>query len=454
MTKRPAGLPAQRTNLGAIPPENRRMNKDMAELSPALVQATPLVIETGRGSFLYDREGREFLDFTAGIGVTSTGHCHPRVVEAAQRQVGRLIHGQYGIVRHDQLLALIDRLGDVVPDGLTSFFFANSGAEAVEASVRLARNYTSRQNVIVFQGSFHGRTLATTALTTSGARFRSANSGPLPPGVVIAPFPAPFRYGWDEETTDDFCLQELDHIFATVTHPSDTAAIIVEPVQGEAGYQPGSKKFFEGLSKRAQQHGILLIADEVQAGVGRTGRFWASEHFDMHPDILVFAKGIASGFPLSGIAARKEIMMKALPGSQGGTFSANAVSCAAAIATLDVIAKEDLVNNARVTGGLLRAGLEATAVRHPVIGDVRGLGLMQASQFVRAGTRSASEIAKAVVKAALDRGLIILTCGPYGNIVRMIPALIVSPPEIERGLEIWNAAVDEVLGGNGRDGIQ
>jgi 4-aminobutyrate aminotransferase len=420
-------------------------NRESPELSPALLQATPLIIETGRGSHLYDNEGKAYLDFTAGIGVTSTGHCHPRVVEAAQRQIGRLIHGQYGIVRHDQLLALVERLGQFAPEGLASFFFANSGAEAVEAAVRLARNYTGRQNIVVFQGSFHGRTIGASALTTSRARFRPSNSGPLPTGVVIAPFPTPFRYGWDLATTNQFCIQELDHLFATVTQPSDTAAIIVEPVQGESGYQPGSAEFFAALAARAQAHGILLIADEIQSGIGRTGRFWACEHFDMRPDIVVFAKGIASGFPLSGVAARKEVMKKALPFSQGGTFSANAVACAAAIATLDVIEEENLVENARVMGELLRKGLEATAARHPLIGDVRGLGLMQASEFAHRDHKPAPEIASSVVKAAFGRGLIILTCGPYANIIRMMPALTVSRAEILRGLEVWNESVDEVL---------
>ncbi len=414
-------------------------------LSPALMQATPLVVDRALGCRLFDKDGNAYLDFTSGIGVTSTGHCHPRVVEAAQRQVGRLIHGQYGVVMHQPMLDLIDRLGGLMPDGLNAFFFANSGAEAVESAVRLARNYTRRQNVIVFQGSFHGRTFGSAALTTSGARFRSAQSGALPPGVVVAPFPTPFRYGWDQETAERFCIRELDHIFATLTAPADTAAIIVEPVQGEAGYQPGSRAFFAALRERADRHGIVLIADEVQAGVGRTGRFWAGEHFDMRPDIVVFAKGIASGFPLSGIAAREEIMAAALPGSQGGTFSGNVVACAAALATLDVIAEEGLIENAARRGAQLRAGLEATAARHKAIGDVRGLGLMQASEFVTPDGAPAPHLAKAVLKAALDRNMIILVCGPYGHIVRMIPPLVISADEVQEALDIWNAAVDEAL---------
>jgi len=425
---------------------NWGLNKDIPELSPALVQATPLVVETGHGCYLVDRDGNEYLDFTSGIGVTSTGHCHPRVVEAVQRQSARLIHGQYGIVKHDQLLALIDSLGNVMPDNLCSFFFANSGSEAVEASVRLARNYTGRQNIITFQGSFHGRTLGAASLTTSNKRFRATSSGLMAPGVVVAPFPAPFHYGWDEETTNRFCLRELDHILATLTAPNETAAIIVEPVQGEAGYQPGSRIFFQGLRERADKHGILLIADEVQSGVGRTGRFWAVENFDFVPDIIVFAKGIASGFPLSGMAARHGVMAKAIPGSQGGTFSANAISCAAAVATLDIISKEGLVENARSRGLTLRKGLESIAARHSPIGDVRGLGLMQASEFVHKDGTPAPEMAQAAIRAALDRRLIVLACGPYGNIVRMMPPLIISEPEVTRGLEIWSEAVAESLG--------
>lgn len=417
----------------------------MPHLSPALLQATPLTVHKASGCEVFDSEGQAYLDLTSGIGVTSTGHCHPKVVAAAQEQLGRLMHGQYGIFRHDRLQPLMDRLGATMPAGLEAFFFANSGAEAVEAAVRLARNSTGRQNVIVFQNGFHGRTLGAAALTTSGARFRSARSGALPPGVAVAPFPHPYRYGWDQETAEAFCLSELDHILATITSPEDTAAILVEPVQGEAGYMPGSKAFFAGLRERASRHGIVLIADEVQCGVGRTGTFWACEQFDLQPDILVFAKGIASGLPLSGIAARKEIMAGALPGSQGGTFSANVVACAAALATLEVIEEEDLVGNAARMGARLRAGLEAAAQRYPQIGEVRGLGLMQATEFAHRDRNPAPDLAKAVVAAAFRRNAILLTCGPYGHIVRMIPPLVITEAEVDRTLAIWDAALAEVL---------
>lgn len=417
----------------------------MFHLSPALQQATPLEVSRAKGCEVFDQNGDAYLDMTSGIGVTATGHCHPRVVAAAQAQLGQMMHGQYGIFRHDKLQPLMDRLGRTMPRGLDAFFFANSGAEAVESAVRLARNHTNRQNVIVFQNGFHGRTLGSAALTTSGARFRSARSGALPPGVVIAPFPHPYRYGWDQETADAFCLSELDHILATVTSPEDTAAILVEPVQGEAGYMPGSTAFFSGLRERASRHGIVLIADEVQCGVARTGRFWACEHFGLKPDILVFAKGIASGLPLSGIAARSEIMASALPGSQGGTYSANVVACAAAIATLDVIEEEGLVTRAAEMGRRLRTGLEAAGQRYQAIGEVRGLGLMQATEFSGRDRAPAPELAQAVRAAALKRNMILLTCGPYGHIIRMIPPLVITEGEIDRAIRIWDECLADVL---------
>ncbi|MCU1483073.1 MAG: davT 1 [Subtercola sp.] len=421
----------------------------MVYMTQAIVPATPFTAARGRGSYLYDEDGRAFLDFTSGIGVTATGHCHPRVVAAAQEQTAELIHGQYGIVRHRPLAALLDRLGSVLPPDLDAVFFANSGAEAVEAAIRVCRNYTHRDTVIVFQGSFHGRTIGASALTTSGARFRRSASGPLPGGVVVAPFPAALRYGWTQSRADEFALQEFDHLLATIVHPLDVAAILIEPVQGEAGYLVASDAFLKGLSERAVRHGMMLVVDEVQAGVGRTGRFWSHEHSGIAPDVLVFAKGIASGFPLSGFAARGEIMQAALPGSQGGTFSANAVACAAAVATLDVIKDEQLVENAAAMGDLLAAGLRATADRHPAIKEIRGRGLMQAAEFLDEQGQPMPDRVAAIVAECLARGLIVLTCGPYGTTIRLVPALTLAAVEIAEALQIWNAAVDTIL--NSRD---
>ena len=415
----------------------------MAELSAVLKQATGVVAARGEGVLLFDEDDRRYLDFTAGIGVTSTGHCHPKVVEAAQRQVATLIHAQYTTVKHRPLLTLVDRMSEVLPAGLDRMFFANSGSEAVEAALRLARQSTGRPNVIVFHGGFHGRTVAAASMTTSGTKFRSGFS-PIMSGVMISPFPNPTHYGWTQDEATDFALRELDHILQTVTPPNDTAAFFVEPVLGEGGYVPANTRFMQGLRERADQHGIHLVIDEVQTGWGRTGEFWGADHFDVTGDILVTAKGLASGFPLSAIAAREEIMDRAWPGSQGGTYGANAVACAAALATLDVIQEENLVANAAERGTELRAVLQTVADKHAAITDVRGLGLMLGSEFRDADGKPDGATAMAAQQEAARRGLLLLVCGAWGQVVRFIPALIVSSDHITEAASIWTESVAAV----------
>jgi len=413
----------------------------MARLSPALKQATPVQVARGEGVYVYDLDGRRYLDFTAGIGVTSTGHCHPRVVAAAQEQVATLIHGQYTTVMHQPLLRLAERLGDVLPADLTSVFFMNSGSEAVEASVRLARHATGRPLIVAFDGGFHGRTMGAAALTTSGAKIR-AGIGPLMGGVAFAPFPYAFRYGWSEDEAVAFCLRELDRLLITAAPAADVAAFIIEPVLGEGGYVPTPPAFLAGLRERADAHGILLIVDEVQTGFGRTGKFWGHQHTGgLTPDILITAKGLASGFPLSGIAAREELMAKAWPGSQGGTYGGNAVACAAALATLDVIESEGLVANAAEQGLRLRDALQKVAADNPGIADVRGLGLMVGSEFCTPDGAPDPAAATRAHAAAAEKGLLLLTCGAHGNVVRMIPPLIVTAEQIDEAAAIWAEAV-------------
>ena len=414
----------------------------MAELSPMLKQATPVLVERAEGVRVFDGEGRGYLDFTAGIGVTSTGHCHPRVVEAVREQAGKLIHGQYTTVMHRPLLELTERLGTVLPPGLDSLFYANSGSEAIEAALRLARQATGRPNIVVFSGGFHGRTVAAASLTRSGTKF-SAGFAPLMAGVHTAPFPYAYHYGWDVETATDFALKELDYLFATATAPNDTAAIFVEPVLGEGGYVPANTRFMAGLRERADRYGILLVVDEVQTGFGRTGRFWGHQHFDVRPDIQVIAKGLASGFPISGIAASEELMSKAWPGSQGGTYGGNAVACAAALATLSVIEDENLVDNAAEQGRRLLDGARKIAADAPAIGDVRGLGLMVGAEFTTADGEPDTATAQRAHAAAARQGLLLLTCGAYSNVVRMIPPLVVSADDVDEGLRLWSAAVAE-----------
>jgi 4-aminobutyrate aminotransferase len=417
----------------------------MTSLSPLLKQATPLVVDHALGSWIHATDGKAYLDFTTGIGVTSTGHCHPRVVEAAREQVGKIIHAQYTTVMHKPLLALTEKLGEVLPEGLDSVFYANSGSEAVEAAIRLARMATGRPNIVVFQGGFHGRTVAAASLTTAGTRF-SAGFSPLMSGVHMSAFPYAYRYGWDEASTVAFALKELDYLLQTRTAPNDTAAFLIEPALGDGGYLPTPPAFLEGLRERADRHGIQLIFDEVQAGVGRMGKFWGHQYSSATPDIIITAKGIASGFPISAIAASTETMSKGWPGSQGGTYGGNAVSAAAGVATLDVVREEGLVENSRVRGEQLQAGLKEIQARFPVIGDVRGRGLMQGIEFTSEDGTPDAATASAVQQATTAEGLLTLTCGPAGNVVRLIPALVVTGEEISLGLERFEAAVGAVVG--------
>ncbi len=416
----------------------------MTSLSPALKQATPVIVDHALGSFIYGTDGRKYLDFTTGIGVTSTGHCHPRVVAAAREQTGKVIHAQFTTVLHQPLLQLTEKLGNFLPAELDSVFYANSGSEAVEAAIRLARMATARPNIIAFQGGFHGRTVAAASLTTAGTKFRSGFA-PLMSGVHIAPFPYAFRYGWPEEDAVAFALRELDYLLTSISSPEDTAAFIIEPALGDGGYLKTPAAFLEGLRERATAHGIMLILDEVQTGVGRTGKFWGHQHSSITPDILITAKGIASGFPISAIAAPTAVMAKAWPGSQGGTYGGNAVSAAAGVATLDVIRDEGLVANARIRGDQLLSGLQRIGAGHQGIGDVRGIGLMLALEFVNRDGDADPQAATAVQQAAIEQDLLLLTCGARGNVLRIIPALNVTEDEVDLGLRSLDAALEYAL---------
>lgn len=419
------------------------MSEHTGRLSPLLKQSSDILAVRGEGAYLYDQQGERYLDFSAGIGVTSTGHCHPKVVEAAQRQVAELIHGQYAIVRHPRILELSERLGELMPGRIDSFFYSNAGTEAIEAALRLCRQATGKPNMIVFRGGFHGRTMGSLSMTTSSASIRSGLQ-PMMGGVVVAPFPDTYWYGWDEETTSRFCLRELDHILQTYSVPKETAAMLIEPVQGESGYVPANKMFLQGLRERCDRHGMLLVMDEIQAGNGRTGRYWGHDHFDVIPDVVVTAKGLASGFPLSVVGAPAELMSRGWPGSQGGTYGGNAVACAAALATLAVIREEGLVDNARERGEQLRARLTELARHYPEIGDVRGLGLMQGLYMVDAHGAPDGERAARLLKAVERRGLLLIRCGAYGGqVVRWLPPLIVTADQTDWAVEQFEEALKQ-----------
>jgi 4-aminobutyrate aminotransferase-like enzyme len=365
------------------------------------------------------------------------------VVAAAQEQAGKVIHAQYTTVSHEPMLQLSDRLAGRMPEGLDSVAFSNSGSEAVETAMRLARHATGRANIVVFNGGFHGRTLGAASLTTSGTKVRTGFH-PLMAGVVVAPFPHAWRYGWSEEQTTEFCLNELDHILKTQSAPSDTAALLIEPVQGEYGYYPANAAFMRGLAERCQKHGILLIADEVQAGYGRTGKFWSLEHFGVRPDVVITAKGLASGFPLSAIGASAELMAKGMPGSQGGTYGANAVACAAALATLDVIEQEKLVENAAARGQQMLEQLQAVQRDYAWIADIRGKGLMLGMEIAESPTRPLPDLAGKITAACEAEGLLLLRCGIDGQTVRFLPPLVVNEAEINDAMARLSRALQKV----------
>lgn len=418
------------------------MKHDLAHISPVWGRATNLIVERGQGCYVFTPEGERYLDFSSGIGVTNTGHSHPKVVQAVQEQAAKIMHAQVNCYFHPPLIRLSQALNEVTPPHLDTFFFSNSGAEAVEASVKLARHYTRRPNIIVFQGSFHGRTAQTMAMTTAKTVYR-VDYQPLPGGIFVAPFPYAYRYGMDQEAVTRFALRELDLILHTQTAPQETAAMIIEPVLGEGGYVPAPPQFLQALRRICDEHGILFIIDEVQSGFGRTGRFFAHEHAGIKADIMVMAKGMGSGFPISGIASTREIMSRWQVGTHGGTYGGNAMGCAAAEATIQVIREEGLVENAAERGRQLLDGLAEIQSRFPVIGDVRGLGLMVGCEFANPDTgQPEAEVTKKVVKLALEEShLILLTCGMYANTIRWIPPLVVTSTQINEGLEKFERAV-------------
>ncbi len=415
------------------------MTDPKGKLSPLLKQATGITAAKGRGAYIIDPQGNRYLDFTSGIGVTSTGHCHPKVVAAAQEQVATMIHAQATTVMNPRLPELAEKLGELTPGALNAFFFSNAGTEVAEAAIRLVRQATGRPNVIVFHGGFHGRTMGSLSMTTSSVGLRAGVS-PMMGGVVVAPFPHTHHYGWSEAETTDFCLRELDRIFVTYSSPQETAAMLVEPIQGEGGYVPANQRFMEGLRERADKHGILLVFDEVQAGFGRSGRFWSHEHFGVTPDAIMIAKGLASGFPISALAASEDLMARGWPGSQGGTYGGNAVAAAAAMATIEVIEEESLVANAEKMGQHLRRGLDALKKDYPEMDDVRGMGLMQGVEMRRNGEPDGARAGN-ILKECEKRGLLMLRCGPYQEIVRWLPPLIVDKPQIDEALGVFEEAL-------------
>ncbi len=419
-------------------------DENFPHMSPVWSRIFPIQAERAEGCYIYPVDGKKYLDFTCGIGVTNTGHCHPKVVEAIREQAGLFLHAQANIVVHKPMLQLIDELRKVVPPSIDGFFFSNSGAEALEGAVKLARAATGKPNIIVFSGSFHGRTAGTMALTTSKTIYRSGFQ-PLPAGVFVTPYPYAYKLGMTGDQAADYCLAALEELLLSQTSPSETAAILMEPVLGEGGYVVPPTAFMKGLRELCNRNGILLIFDEVQSGFGRTGKWFAQEHFGIVPDIMTVAKGIASGLPLSGVFSRLDLMKKWQTGSHGGTYGGNAVACAAGVATIQAMREEDMPGNAAKRGVQLKSGLRKLQEEYPIIGDVRGLGLMVGTEFAVKGKPADKSITKAVIHACEERSLLLLSCGTYDNVIRWIPPLIVTEAQINDGLTIFGEALKETV---------
>ena len=425
---------------------NQLFQDNASHMTPAWSRTFNFVADHAEGAYIYTDDGKKLLDFTSGIGVTNTGHCHPKVVEAVREQAGLFLHAQANLVIHKPMLQLIEELRKIVPPSIDSFFFANSGAEAVENAVKIAKAATGRQNIIVFNGSFHGRTAQTMAMTTSKIGYRTG-FGPLPAGVYVSPFPYAFHMGMTEEQASQYALEKLEYLLASQTAPKDTAAILIESIMGEGGYIVPPALFMKGLREICDQHGIMLIFDEVQSGFGRTGKWFALEHFGVVPDIMTAAKGIASGMPLSAVFSRTDIMKKLDVGSIGGTYGGNAVACAAGVATVRAMRDEKMLENAAEKGIQLMTGLRKFQEEYPQIGDVRGKGLMVGTEFIVDGSQvKAKQMVKDVIRSAEQKNLLLLSCGTYDNTVRWIPPLNVTGAQIHDGLTIFGGALKETLG--------
>jgi 4-aminobutyrate aminotransferase len=392
----------------------------------------------GEGHRLYDTAGKGYLDFSNGIAVTALGHRHPRVTAAIHAQVDKLIGPTGAIGYAEPVVRLAALLADTLPDPIDSLMFLNSGSEAIDGALKLARRVTGRPGIVAFRGGFHGRTFGATSVTTSSLNYRTGYE-PLLPGVHIAPYPAAYpAFQGDEEAASAAALAGLRSIFDTLIAPSQVASVIIEPVRGEGGYNPAPAAFLQGLRAICDEHGILFIADEVQTGFARTGRMWGFEHAGITPDVVVLAKAIANGLPLSAIATSRALMDRWGKSAHGSTYGGNPVACAAGIAVLETIGDERLVENAAARGQELRAGLDRIAAEEPRIGDVRGPGLMVGVEFVDPDSGAPDgATAKAVIAKAADLGLLILTCGTSGQVIRWIPPIDVTAAEISEAVEIF-----------------
>jgi 4-aminobutyrate aminotransferase / (S)-3-amino-2-methylpropionate transaminase / 5-aminovalerate transaminase len=403
----------------------------------------PIVVREAHGATITDVDGNTFIDFTGGVGCLNVGHTHPTVVAAAQEQLQRFLHTDFTIVPYEVYVTLAERLLERAPfRGPAKAAFFNAGTEAVENAVKFARAYTRRPAVIAFEGAFHGRTLMSLSLTSKTRPYK-AGLGPFAPGVYRVPFPGDYRGPSSGEA-----LAALERALTVQVAADDVAAIVVEPVQGEGGFLPAPQEFMEGLRRICDEHGIVLVVDEVQTGFGRTGKLFAIEHYGIEPDLITIAKSIAAGLPLSGVLGKAEIMDAPGDSAVGGTYVGNPVALAAAVAVLDVIDEEGLIERAAQLGETMRARMNEWRERYPQIGEVRGLGMMLAIELVEdpETKQPAAGIASEIVAAAFERGLLLLKAGVYSNCIRVLSPLTLGDAELDEALGVWEDALEATLG--------
>ena len=424
-----------------------------AELHARRQQAVPrgvsnslaVYAERASNSELWDVEGRRYIDFVSGISVLNTGHVHPKVSQAIARQLEKFTHACFQVTPYESYVALAEKLNALAPGaGAKKTIFLTTGAEAVENAIKIARFHTKRSAVIAFSGGFHGRTLACISLTGKVQPYK-AGFGPMLPEVYHLPFPMPYH-----EVTVEDSLQALEHLFKSEVDPARVAAIIIEPVLGEGGFYPAPAELLRRLRAACDTHGIVLIADEIQSGFGRTGRMFAIEHSGVEPDLITIAKSVAGGVPLAAVTGKAQIMDAPGPGGLGGTFAGSPLACAAGLAVLEVMQDEGLLARAQEIGRFMSSRLKGLAVRFPAIGEVRALGAMVAVELVKNGRADSPdpELTKALVQAAGRQGLIILSCGIYSNVIRFLAPLTITDALLKEGFKLFEQAFDEVVGGS------
>jgi 4-aminobutyrate aminotransferase len=404
----------------------------------------PIAIKRGDRVYVEATNGKKYLDFSSGLAVLNIGHSHPRVTEAVKQQLKKYVHTG-GIYYSETVASAAQRLISVTPPGLDMLFFSNSGAEAVEGSLKLARFVTGRPGIISFTGGFHGRTLGAVSVTTSTAKYRNRYH-PLLPAVYHSPSPYCFRcpFKRNPETCGSACFDHLKDILKQQISPEEVAACIIEPVLGEGGYSPSPPSFLQKLRNLCDDHGILLIFDEVQSGMGRTSNWFAADHYGIIPDILTVAKGIASGFPLSAVVAKRKFMEMWPTSAHGTTFGGNPVSCAASLATIEAIEEENLLEKSRILAEQAMERLKQLAWQNPLIGDIRGIGMMIGIEFITRTGEPHREACQKVLDYCLEKGLILINCGGERNIIRFIPPLNTTEAELDRALTILEGGVEKI----------